>query len=80
MSVLVCYMIIQMCIAGSLRIAPSVISYISSVNNQPVPLELLPYDYSAGPSARTKELSCPFEIFQLMFTIEIAEAIVQQSK
>ena len=53
---------------------------ISSVNNQPVPLELPPFDYSAGPSARTKELSSPFEIFQLMFTTEIAEAIVQQSK
>ena len=58
----------------------SVGDYISSIKDQPPPLELPAFDYSAGPSARTKELKSPIEFFQLLLTLEIVEAIVQQSK
>ena len=58
----------------------SVGDYISSIKDQPPSLELPAFDYSAGPSARTKESKSPIEFFQLMLTLEIVEAIVQQSK
>ena len=55
-------------------------SFLSSVNDQPSPLELPEFSYPSGPSAPTKDLNSPLSIFQLFFTTEIAEAIIQQSK
>ena len=54
--------------------------FISSIKDQPPPLELPAFSYSAGPSARTKDSASPIDVFQLMLTGEIVEAIVQQSK
>ena len=54
--------------------------YLSSVQNQPSPLELPNFSYPSGPSTRTKDLDSPVSIFQLFFTTEISETIVQQTK
>ena len=58
----------------------SIGDYISSIKDQPPSLQLPAFSYPARPSARTKELTSPMKIFQLMLTTEIVEAIVQQSK
>ena len=58
----------------------SIGDFISSIKDQPPALELPAFSYSAGPSVQTKELTSAIEIFQLMLTTEIVEAIVQQSK
>ena len=54
--------------------------FLSSVQNQPSPLELPNFSYPSGPSSRTKNLPNSVSIFQLFFTTELSEAIVQQTK
>ena len=51
--------------------------FISSIKDQPPALKLPAFAYAAGPSARTKEQNSPMEIFQLMLTTDLTEAIVQ---
>ena len=53
--------------------------YISSIEDRLLSHELPAFSYPAELSAQTKELTSPIENFQL-FTTEIVEATVQQSK
>ena len=53
---------------------------MTSTDNQPAPRQLPPFSYTAGPAPRTKDAKTPIQVFQLMLTTVILEAIVQQTK
>ena len=53
---------------------------MTSTDNQPAPRQLPPFSYTAGAALRTKDAKTPIQVFQLMLTTVILEAIVQQTK
>ena len=53
---------------------------MTSTKNQPAPCELPPFGYTFGPAPRTKDAKTPIQVFQLLLTNIILQAIIQQIK
>lgn len=53
---------------------------MTSTKNQPAPCEFPPFGYTFGPAPRTKDAKTPIQVFQLLLTNIILQAIIQQTK
>ena len=52
----------------------------TSTENQPPPCSLPQFQYPSGPSQETKWAQTPLQVFQLLLTTTILQAIVHQTK
>ena len=52
----------------------------TSTENQPPPRSLPQFQYPIGPSQETKRAQTPLQVFQLLLTTTILQAIVHQTK